>query len=276
MIRTVLARVPLCVMLASVLLAAATRPANAFIVYCPGYPTPCYEVVVCPWWAAACDGHNQPCCLGGSPVRPPNWSDVEFFTSASNTTTGTPDTLSATVTWCSPSGIAPSTVSGYMTFLVNGVRDTVIVAQSSVGLSGSSATATAVFSSPGTYSVSAAYSGDTLVAGSISLPKTVTVTSATGVDGAKLGFGLSEARPNPSGGGALLTLEIPNSASIHASVYDAAGRQVAVLADGFVRAGRHELSWSGDGASGPMPAGMYFVRVWSPGNQAMRRVTLIR
>jgi hypothetical protein len=45
-------------------------------------------------------------------------------------------------------------------------------------------------------------------------------------------------------------------------VYDAAGREVALLLDGDVLAGRHEVHWSA-----PAKPGVYFARLDAPGGQ---------
>ncbi|MBD3371872.1 MAG: T9SS type A sorting domain-containing protein, partial [Candidatus Coatesbacteria bacterium] len=69
-----------------------------------------------------------------------------------------------------------------------------------------------------------------------------------------------------------LEFNLPNATEIELAVYDLAGRRVALLADGPLSAGRHELVWKADGA----PAGVYLVRLNTPGASLTRRVVLER
>jgi len=262
--------------LALVSLITSSTPAHAYIVLCPGWPVPCVTVIVCPPNTPQCNGNNQPCCLGSNYASPHTFSDLVAQLSHPTAATGEPDTLKATVRWCSPGGLAPASVTGAVAFLVNGVRDTVIMANSALSLSGTTVQTTATFANPGTYTITAMFSGDSTVAGSWSDPVTVVVGNVAVGEGPRDGFSLTAARPNPTGAGASLVLDLPTSAPIYAGVYDVAGRQVAVLANGILAAGSHELSWQGDVAHGMAPAGMYFVRVRGVGSELVRRVTVVR
>ncbi|MBU1698813.1 MAG: carboxypeptidase regulatory-like domain-containing protein [Candidatus Eisenbacteria bacterium] len=93
---------------------------------------------------------------------------------------------------------------------------------------------------------------------------------------------LSEPTPNPvnpSQGAVRLLLDLPRAAHLTAGVYDAAGRQIQILKEGFdlTRAGRHTLVWDGTTGSGdPAGSGIYWIRVLA-GDQALsRRVSMIR
>jgi aminopeptidase N len=78
--------------------------------------------------------------------------------------------------------------------------------------------------------------------------------------------------PCPARGAVNLEFSLPDAAEIELAVYDLAGRRVALLADGPVSAGRHQLTWETDGA----PAGVYLVRLNTPGAALTRRVVLER
>jgi hypothetical protein len=60
-------------------------------------------------------------------------------------------------------------------------------------------------------------------------------------------------------------------------VYDAAGRQQAVLAHGRQPAGRYALSWNGSDARGrALASGLYFIRLETEGRKFLRKVVLAR
>jgi CSLREA domain-containing protein len=78
--------------------------------------------------------------------------------------------------------------------------------------------------------------------------------------------------PNPSRGGARVAFGLAEAADVRVSVYDALGREVAVIARGPHSPGRHAISLGGLG----LPAGAYVVRV--AGGAAVRtaRLTVAR
>ena len=79
---------------------------------------------------------------------------------------------------------------------------------------------------------------------------------------------LSSASPNPFRGGARITLAVPSAQPVRVGVYDALGREVAVLLDGEAEAGAHALALDGRG----LAAGVYVVRAEGAGAVAVRRV----
>jgi hypothetical protein len=90
-------------------------------------------------------------------------------------------------------------------------------------------------------------------------------------------FGLT-AFPNPSSGRTVLRFELPRDAGVLLSVYDAAGRRVAVPGRGTWAAGTGEVTWNGRDTSGhPVAPGVYFVRARaSTGETASARVLIRR
>src|SRR5690606_23019616 len=83
---------------------------------------------------------------------------------------------------------------------------------------------------------------------------------------------LPGAYPNPSTGRTTITYDVPKAAAVRLAVYDALGREVAVLVDGEVEAGRHEASL--DAAT--LAPGVYLVRLSAGAFTATRRVTVVR
>jgi hypothetical protein len=85
-----------------------------------------------------------------------------------------------------------------------------------------------------------------------------------------LGFALLA--PHPVRGVATLSIDVPVSAPVQVEVYDALGRQVGVLVDRHLPAGRHHIEWPADG----LPSGLYVLRIRQDGKTAVRTATLIR
>jgi flagellar hook assembly protein FlgD len=55
-------------------------------------------------------------------------------------------------------------------------------------------------------------------------------------------------------------------------VLDATGRRVRSVLDGWLPAGRHEITWDGRGEAGArVAAGVYFMRIAGPGGSASVR-----
>lgn len=88
-------------------------------------------------------------------------------------------------------------------------------------------------------------------------------------------FALAPLSPNPSAGPVRAEFALPREGPVRLSVIDAQGREVAVLVDGTLPAGRHQASWSAI-AGRPIPAGVYFVRLVADGRAWSRRLVRVR
>lgn len=55
-------------------------------------------------------------------------------------------------------------------------------------------------------------------------------------------------------------------------LFDLAGREIAVLEEGFRAAGRHQLTWEG----AAFPAGGYFLRLQAGGEVEMGKVVVVK
>ena len=51
---------------------------------------------------------------------------------------------------------------------------------------------------------------------------------------------------------------------------------MVVLADGYLAAGDHELTWDGTGRAGPAAAGTYLLRVETPQGRLSRKMVLLK
>jgi hypothetical protein len=78
---------------------------------------------------------------------------------------------------------------------------------------------------------------------------------------------LDAVRPNPFAAGTEITYFLPTAAVVHLGVYDAAGRRVAKLVDGFQGPGPRLARWDGGDPSGkPVAAGVYIARIEAAGD----------
>jgi hypothetical protein len=78
--------------------------------------------------------------------------------------------------------------------------------------------------------------------------------------------------PNPLAGRARIPYELPVAATVRLTVYDALGRQVAVLADGPAEAGFHEASLD----AARLAPGVYHVRLAVDAYVGAARFTVVR
>ena len=82
---------------------------------------------------------------------------------------------------------------------------------------------------------------------------------------------LASVAPNPSSGGARVPFAVPEAGTVRVSVIDVRGREVAVLVDGSVSAGRHEAR-IGSG----LASGVYVVRLEAAGQVLTRQAVVVR
>jgi hypothetical protein len=74
--------------------------------------------------------------------------------------------------------------------------------------------------------------------------------------------GLRPNFPNPFHPETRIQFDLPRAGRVELAIYDAAGRQVAVLAQGRLAAGKHERPWRAATRGGrPLPGGVYFCRL---------------
>ncbi len=103
---------------------------------------------------------------------------------------------------------------------------------------------------------------------------TGTAAEAPGAAGAALGV---QGYPNPFRAGATLRFVLPEASRVGVRVYDARGRAVRVLAEGFLPAGEHRLAWDGRDARGVAVApGLYFCRIETGGAAQTRALVRLR
>jgi glucose/arabinose dehydrogenase/chitodextrinase len=88
---------------------------------------------------------------------------------------------------------------------------------------------------------------------------------------------LSAARPNPTRGAAVMSLELPQAARVQLTVHDVQGRRVWSTPARELGAGRWRLEWAGRNDNGSRAgAGLYLAQVQVDGTTFVRRIALIR
>jgi len=78
--------------------------------------------------------------------------------------------------------------------------------------------------------------------------------------------------PNPFNPETTIPFGLPESAHVTLRVYDLLGRQVEVLVDGTLSAGRHVIRWN----AAQYPSGVYLVRIQANGKTRIQRLTLMK
>ena len=80
------------------------------------------------------------------------------------------------------------------------------------------------------------------------------------------------ATPNPFRGGTTVSFGVAEATDVRVAVYDALGREVALVADAPYASGRHELAFE----AGDLPSGVYVIRATVGAESRTVRITLAR
>ena len=95
-------------------------------------------------------------------------------------------------------------------------------------------------------------------------------TSGRVLDGTT--FALGNNYPNPFNPTTMVPFSLAEAAHVSIKVYDLLGREVAVLVDGAMSAGRHEVTFE----ASTLPTGVYLIRMEAAGIVQVQRVTLMK
>ncbi len=85
-------------------------------------------------------------------------------------------------------------------------------------------------------------------------------------------FALGNNYPNPFNPTTVVPFSIAESAQVSIKVYDLLGREVAVLVDGALSAGVHEVVFE----ASALPTGVYLIRMEAAGMVQIQRMTLMK
>jgi hypothetical protein len=88
---------------------------------------------------------------------------------------------------------------------------------------------------------------------------------------------LGAPRPTPTSGRTQVSLDLPQTMPVQASVFDAQGRRVRTIEQGTLEAGTHVLRWDGslDGG-GDAASGVYWIRVAAGPIQKEVKLVVVR
>ncbi len=97
-------------------------------------------------------------------------------------------------------------------------------------------------------------------------------------DGPSAGaFKLYRNRPNPFSASTVISFHVPTACAVRVAVFDAAGREIAVLTEDRVKPGLCKIPWDGtNGHGAEMPSGVYFYRVSAGRWKAAGKMTIAR
>ncbi len=85
-------------------------------------------------------------------------------------------------------------------------------------------------------------------------------------------FALSQNYPNPFNPSTKINFSVPSANYVDLRVYDILGREVKVLASKFVNAGEYEVEFDAK----DLASGMYYYRLQSGENVAVKKMTLVK
>jgi hypothetical protein len=86
------------------------------------------------------------------------------------------------------------------------------------------------------------------------------------------GIRLDQNYPNPFNPSTEIAFRIDREQYVRLAVYDAAGRQVALLVDEVVSAGEHRTLWQAEG----LPSGVYFYWLRTDGGNLAGKAMLVK
>ena len=93
----------------------------------------------------------------------------------------------------------------------------------------------------------------------------------------RTGLRLEQNHPNPFNPSTTIRYALPERSHVKIGVYDVAGREVALLADGIHEEGPGEVRWNGvDHRGQAMGAGVYFVRLETGHETRLAKMTLVK
>lgn len=84
-------------------------------------------------------------------------------------------------------------------------------------------------------------------------------------------FALRQNVPNPAYGSTTFSFELTEGAPVNLAIYDASGRKVATVADGYFAPGKHDVLFAGE-----LAPGIYVYRLDAGGESAVRKMVVAR
>ena len=85
-------------------------------------------------------------------------------------------------------------------------------------------------------------------------------------------YTLSQNFPNPFNPTTTIEFALPQAANVNLTVFDILGRQVAILVNGKLTAGRHTVNFQ----ASSLPSGMYLYRLTTPRGTIAQKMILLK
>ena len=105
----------------------------------------------------------------------------------------------------------------------------------------------------------------------------MTLALAAGALTLPIGYALYQNYPNPFNPQTQIEFDLPASGAVTLTVFDVLGRQVRLLAEGGLSAGRHTVSWDGRGDDGnTVASGIYLYRLQASNWSQSRKMILLK
>ena len=92
-----------------------------------------------------------------------------------------------------------------------------------------------------------------------------------------LAFKLEQNFPNPFNPQTRFNYTLPESGNIELGVYDAVGRRIYAIYNGYQQAGSHNVLWTGvDQSYNSVPSGIYFYRLKTETTTITKKMVLTK
>ncbi|MBI5645415.1 MAG: T9SS type A sorting domain-containing protein [Ignavibacteriae bacterium] len=92
------------------------------------------------------------------------------------------------------------------------------------------------------------------------------------VGGVPSSYALGQNYPNPFNPATTITFSVPQSGTVRLAVYDASGKEIALLANSTYTAGNYRVTWN----AGTIPSGVYYYRLSAGSFNATRKMMLVK
>ena len=85
-------------------------------------------------------------------------------------------------------------------------------------------------------------------------------------------FALHQNYPNPFNPNTQIRYALPEASVVRVEVYNSLGQQVAILVDGYMNAGYHQVSFNATGLS----SGVYLYKITTPNYSTTKKMLLMK
>jgi len=108
--------------------------------------------------------------------------------------------------------------------------------------------------------------------GGISAYEIQTPVEVTTGESAPLTFNLSQNYPNPFNPATNIVFDVPEAGQVNLTIYNVLGEEAAVLVNGEVTAGRHQVTFN----ASSLPSGAYFYKLQQNNSVLIKKMLLLK